>query len=281
MSNVWPATLAPRVAHLMTVALLATLLLSGGLSTHAPRSAAAQQGTAQVEWLGHLFYRLTSPQGAVILTSPWLENPDGPVALEELERTDIILVPNSHHPDFGGQDDLGNPIEVAAVSGATVAAPAPLGLWMIENGLAPGQFRRAGGGDRFALRGVQSTIGPSAHDNTLPSGAAGGPAASYFVTFENGFTGFFNGHSTLVSDLALYASIYKPDLAILGLTPPSLMEFAWTAQVMAKDNPKLKAIIPSHTRPGAPILEQTRRELDRLGLGQRLVLPELRTIYEF
>src|SRR5256714_7158554 len=98
----------------------------------------AEPGKVKVEWLGHEFYRLTSPKGVVVITSPWLANPDGPVTLNDLARTDFILVPNAH------TDDMGNPIEIAAQSGATVIAPAPLGRWLITNGLKEDQFRRAG-----------------------------------------------------------------------------------------------------------------------------------------
>ena len=157
----------------------------------------AEQGKVKVEWLGHEFYRLTSPKGVVVITSPWLDNPDGPISLDELARTDFVLVPNAHN------DDMGNPIEIAARSGATVIAPGPLGRWLIGNGLKQEQFRRAGIGDRFVLKGITFKIGPSAHDNTLATGADGGPAASFFITFEDGFTVFFNGHPSLTGDLPL------------------------------------------------------------------------------
>lgn len=261
----------PRFALLLLGVILAGFLALSGIGA-APRTSAAQ-GAVGLEWLGHEFYRLTSPQGVVVVTSPWLNNPDGPVPVDELAQTNVILVPNAHN------DDMGNPIEVAAVSGATVLAPGPLGRWLIENGLPQSQFRRAGVGDRFTLNNLQFKIGPSSHDNTLPTGADGGPAASFFVTFENGFTVFYNGHSTLVGDLPIYASIYQPDLAILGLTEAA--EFARVARLMATDNPKLRTVIPSHIQPGAPILAEARQELDRLGLGQMYFLPELRTVYQY
>ncbi len=265
-----------RAAVLLVSAILASFLLSSGFPPHTQANA---QGTVKLEWLGHMFYRLTSPQGVVVLTSPLLGNADGPVLLDELVRTDIILIPNSH--DFGIDDDIGNPTEVAAVSGATVLAPSPLGRWLIDQGLPQSQFRRAGVGDGFTLNNLRFRIGPSAHDNTLPTGADGGPAVSYFVTFENGITVFFGGHSTLIGDLALYASIYQPDLAILGLTGASIAEFAHVARLMSTDNPKLRTVIPSHIRPGAPVLDQAKQEMDRLGLGHLMFVPELRTVYEY
>ena len=61
-------------------------------------------------------------------------------------------------------------------------------------------------------------------------------------------------HATMVADLAIYASVYKPQVAILGLTEPA--EFAQVARLMSTDNPNLKTVIPSHIRPGAPILRR-------------------------
>ena len=98
--------------------------------------------------------------------------------------------------------------------------------------------------------------------------------------FENGFTIFYNGHSTLLADLALYAGLYQPDLAILGLAgdPP---EFAQVAKLLTTNNPKLKTIIPSHMRPDAPIIAEGKRELDKHGLGAMMLVPELRKRIEY
>ena len=263
------------MSFLRMIASLGFILASlAGSSPAFAQTPAAVEGKVRIEWLGHEFYRLTSPKGVVIVTSPWLANPDGPVALDDLARTDFILVPNAH------TDDMGNPNEIAAKSGATVLAPAPLGRWLISNGLKQEQFRRAGIGDQFVLKGITFKIAPSAHDNTLANGADGGPAAAFFITFENGFTVFYNGHSTMIADLALYASVYQPNLAILGLAqdPP---EFAQVARLMTTGNPKLRTVIPSHARPGAPILSDGKKELDRLGIGGLMFVPELKKVYEY
>jgi L-ascorbate metabolism protein UlaG (beta-lactamase superfamily) len=247
-----------------------------GLALLTPIAAVAQAAPdkVKVEWLGHEFYRFTSPKGVTVITSPWLANPDGPVPLDALAKTDFILVPNAHN------DDMGNPVEIASQSGATVIAPGPLGRWLVDQGLKQEQFRRAGIGDRFTLKGITFKIGPSAHDNTLSNGADGGPAASFFITFENGFTIFYPGHSTLLADLPLYAGIYRPDIAILGLTgdPP---EFAAVAKLLTTNNPKLRTIIPSHMRRDAPVLADGKRELEKVGLGAMMFVPELRKPYEY
>ena len=246
------------------------------LTAQAPAAAPgkADGGKVKIEWLGHQFYRLTSPNGVVVVTSPWLANPDGPVPVELLQRTDFILVPNSH------TDDMGNPLKVAAVSGATVIAPGPLGNWLVGQGLKKEQFRRAGVGDLFTLKGIRFKIAPSAHDNTLANGADGGPAAAFLVTFETGFTVFFNAHSTLLMDLSLYATLYQPDLAIVSLSGDP-REFAQVSKLLTTGNPKLRTIIPNHMRPDAPIVAQGKSELEKLGLAQMMFVPELRKGYEY
>ena len=64
-----------------------------------------------------------------------------------------------------------------------------------------------------------------------------------------------------------------------GATGPS--EFAHVARLMTTNSPKLRTVIPSHTRPEAPILIDAKRELDRLGLGAQMFVPELRTVHEY
>jgi L-ascorbate metabolism protein UlaG (beta-lactamase superfamily) len=250
------------------------LVALAGASAGMAQAPAPVDGKVKVEWLGHEFYRFTSPKGVVVITSPWLGNPDGPVPLDSLAKTDFILVPNGHN------DDMGSPLDIAALSGATVLAPGPLGNFLIGAGLKREQFRRAGIGDQFTAKGITFKIAPSGHDNTLANGADGGPSAAFMVTFENGFTVFFNGHSTLIADLALYAELYQPSLAILGLAgdPP---EFARVAKLMTTNNPKLARVIPSHMRPDAPILADGKRELYKLGLGALMFVPEVRRAYEY
>ena len=69
-------------------------------------------------------------------------------------------------------------------------------------------------------------------------------------------------------------------IVILGLSqdPP---EFAQVARLLTTNNPKLRVIIPSHMRPGAPILAEGKRELDKLGLGGLMFVPELKVAYEY
>jgi hypothetical protein len=79
--------------------------------------------------------------------------------------------------------------------------------------------------------------------------------------------------------LIYYSAVYQPDVALLGLNHPG--EFAQAARLLAMENPKLKTVIPTHIRPGEGIIRQAEQEMDRLGLGHLMFLPELRTVYEY
>ncbi len=74
-----------RSILLMTRAVLTLSLVVGVLvvsTVSFAQTPADGQGKVKIEWLGHEFYRLTSPKGVVVITSPWLANPDGPVPLD-------------------------------------------------------------------------------------------------------------------------------------------------------------------------------------------------------
>ncbi len=75
----------------------------------------AQTGV-KIEWLTWSFFRITTPGGKVILTNPWYTNPDSKIRLGGIPKADIILVPTGH------PDEVGNALEVAAKTGATIVA---------------------------------------------------------------------------------------------------------------------------------------------------------------
>jgi len=67
----------------------------------------------------------------------------------------------------------------------------------------------------------------------------------------------------------------------LDLTPRVTPEFAKVARLLNTNNTKLGTVIPSHMRPGAPILAEGKRELERLGIGGLMFVPELKKVYEY
>ncbi|MEE8271675.1 MAG: MBL fold metallo-hydrolase, partial [Alphaproteobacteria bacterium] len=89
-------------------------LVSVAILMPAGPSRAAEDVT--IEWLTWSFFRITTPGGKVILTNPWYTNPDSSITLDDIPEADIILVPTGH------PDEVGNALEVAAKTGATIVA---------------------------------------------------------------------------------------------------------------------------------------------------------------
>ena len=100
-----PASLRLRPALLAFFALLIVA---------APAAAQEAGGDIKIEWLTWSFFRITSPGGKVILTNPWVTNPDSQTKLEEIDKADMILVPTGHG------DEVGETVEIANKTGARV-----------------------------------------------------------------------------------------------------------------------------------------------------------------
>ncbi len=63
------------------------LIALGLLAMPGPAVAQDPQGGVKIEWLTWSFFRITSPKGKVILTNPWLGNPDSQTSLEQIDAS--------------------------------------------------------------------------------------------------------------------------------------------------------------------------------------------------
>lgn len=255
-------------------------LLGGGQPAAQPPAQtvtqAPMQTSVKMEWLGHSHFRFTSVDGKVILTNPFVNNPDSPVKVSDMTKVNAILVPNGHG------DELGQTIEIAQATGARVIVPFELGSWLIEQGVPQPQVTRSNPGGRAQVDGVTIRVLSGVHGSGLPRPTAqnpyGGPTASFMITFEDGWTVYFGGSSAATSDMALWARLYKPHAAIIvmsGGTEP--LDFATSVQLLKTDNPNLTMVLPHHhraTQPqGATNIEEVQAAMDSLGLGLRVTAP--------
>ena len=261
---------------LLTVAATASALVGTSGAASKTASPEGSQAGVQMEWLGHMFFRFTSPNGVVVLTSPWVFNADSPVTLEDVGHADIILVPDSHG------DDMGQAFEIAMETGATVVAPRLLGQRLVDQGLESANVVAAQPGVT-TRHGIQIVSVPGLHDNSIREGGQGidlGPALAYFITFENGFTVFFGGSSFPTLDMQLYAQMYRPQLALLtgqhGAVP-----LAYSARLLRADNSSLGTVIPTHIRVGAALVQQAADEIARLQVPVSLFSPGIGEVHRY
>ena len=256
--------------------IVAVGVLAGALAVGDARPAQAQQGsTVEMIFLGNMGFRFTSPEGVVILTDPWLEgNPDAPMAVADVEQADLILVSGGHG------DNVGDAVELAKRTGATVIATAELAAWLGDQGVPREQLHAMMPGGLYQQDGVSVKVLHAVHTagfwppNQATPGYAG-TSIGFLLTFENDLRVYFSGDTTLFGDMRLFGELFKPQVAILSTRGRYMMEpgdGALAAQFLMTDNPELKTVIPAHhlLKGGDPEVAATpdrvEAEIEKLGL---------------
>ena len=243
-----------------------------------------QNGDVKIEWLGWSFYRITSPGGVVILTNPWYENRDYPTSLDDIPKADIILVPTGH------PDEVGNALEVAAKTGATIVASHELTnlVWKDKDALRstpvtfdgiPIQTEQMQPGETATIDGITIRAVNALHGNY----DTGGPAMGFFITMEDGYTIYFSGSTDLTLDMKLWGEMFKPDTALLFMSPGmNPRDVAVMVQMLSEKNPNLNTVIPHHHRLDAPdghTPADLGKAMAELGLKAELIDPQPGVVY--
>jgi L-ascorbate metabolism protein UlaG (beta-lactamase superfamily) len=279
----FPLSSAVLVVGLAILGSLAATVLVGSrpLAPAAPGAQAtgAQGSGITVEFLGWSHYRLTSPTGKVILTNPFItNNADAAITLDEAiaRGADIILVADGHG------DERGNAVDIVKATNAQVVVPFELGTWFLQNGAPAPQVIRSNPGNAHRFDGITVRVLNAVHGSgiTLPDQTVlySGPAVSFMVTFENGYTIYFSGSSSATMDMQLWGDWYKPDAAILhqdGSHEPR--DAAAVGKFMATNNPNLKTVFPHHHRlqpqPGTFTPNDLRTALQQLDVNVSFIEP--------
>ncbi|MGR3344032.1 MAG: MBL fold metallo-hydrolase [Paracoccaceae bacterium] len=260
------------------IALVSTALLMSA----APVRAASD---VKVEWLTWGFYRITSPEGKVILINPWYANPEGVFTLDDIPKGDVILI-TSGHPD-----EIGNALEFGAKTGATIVASHEVVVQKLKQEGAgfrdPIKFndveipaKMVQPSSLISIAGITIRVVPSAHGDWN----SGGPALGYFITMENGFTVYYSGGTDLTMDMKLWGELFQPDAALLYYaSDPDPRTVALMAQFLSESNPNLKTVMPQpqpvNPREGAATPADLAEAMASLGLSAELIDPEPGTVY--
>ena len=265
--------LSRRAGRLTLLFVSALLALGTVVGWPASAPALAQENAPTLEWFGWSNFRLTAPNGKVVFINPFIQgNPDAAISVDDIQKADLILAADGHG------DEIGSTMDIAQKTGAMVIAPAGVLGWFIEKGLPAAQVpqRFALPGNVYKMDGVTVRVVNSIHSSELPQPTAtnpyGGAAAGFVVTFDNGYTIYFQGSSAATSDMALWAQMYKPDLMIFhmgGQHEP--LDIAMSVKLMMTDNPNLKMLMPHHHRvnqqPGQTWFPDVRAALDSMGVS--------------
>jgi L-ascorbate metabolism protein UlaG (beta-lactamase superfamily) len=233
-----------------------------------------------MEWLSWSHFRFTSPGGKVILTNPFVTNPDSPIKAGDIAKADIILVADGHRDEVGSTD------EIALRTGAKVlAASEMMRNYFADRKLPEGQFFPTNPGDLHTIDGITIRAVNSVHGSGTVDKGYGGAAVGFVIRFENGLTVYFAGSTALTLDMQLWGGLYKPDVAILPLSQRrDAQEVAHMVRLLRTENPNLKTVVPHHHRlqppPGAPTVADLDSAIKAAGQPVRVLNPELGRVYE-
>jgi L-ascorbate metabolism protein UlaG (beta-lactamase superfamily) len=242
-------------------------------------AALAQQKPVTLEYFSWSIFRLTAPSGEVLLTNPFVTNPDSPVKVADFPKVDVIVVADGH------QDEVGSTDEIALATGAKIVTSFEMfNVWFEPRKVPVEQVLRSGPGDTNKVGAIKIRNVTSVHGSGTADKLNGGQAMGFFITFENGLTVYFAGSTDTTLDMTLWGRMYKPDVAILclsnGRDPADLVE---QAKLLRTDNPNLKTVIPHHWRLHPPATAHTPTDVEAAfkasGLPITVIKPEFNKVY--
>jgi L-ascorbate metabolism protein UlaG (beta-lactamase superfamily) len=194
----------------------------------------------QIRFLGHAAFALEH-DGKTILVDPFLSgNPKAAATADEVAADAIFLT-------HGHGDHLGDTVDIAKRTGATVVAIVELAGELTEAGLENVMDPNIGGTVDLGWASVRLT--PAWHTSTTPGGTVNTPAG-LVVEFGDKRV-YFAGDTALFSDLALPAKRGHIDLAVIPIGGHYTMD-RFDA-VVAADLIKADQIIPCHYDTFPPI----------------------------
>ncbi len=241
--------------------------------------ALAQTAEVQMEWFSWSIFRFTAPNGTVILTNPFIKNPDSKVTVADFPKVDVIVVADGHADEVGSAD------EIAIATNANIVTTFEMwAVWFEPRKVPLSQVRRGNPGDWNKFEGVTVRNVNSVHGSGTSDKFDGGQAMGFIMHFENGLNVYFAGSTALTLDMQLWGSLYKPHVAILPLSGGrDVQDIVHMVRLLRTDNPNLKTIVPHHHRiqppAGAPTPADMEQALKDAGLPVAVLNPDLMKAY--
>ena len=146
-----------------------------------------------IQFLGHAAFLLNF-DGVTILIDPFLKgNPASPIKADEVE-VNYILVTHGH------ADHIGDTVEIAKRTGATVVSNAEICGWLEGQGVET-HAQHLGGGHQYPFGYVKLTN--ALHGSSMPDGSYGGNPCGLLITDNSGKRLYFAGDTGLFGDMHL------------------------------------------------------------------------------
>jgi L-ascorbate metabolism protein UlaG (beta-lactamase superfamily) len=216
----------------------------------------------KIQFLGHAAFALEH-DGKTVLVDPFLTgNPKAAASADEVAADAIFLT-------HGHGDHIGDTVDIAKRTGATVVAIVELANELDESGVADVKDPNIGG--TVDLGWVSVRLTPAWHTSTTPKGTVNTPAGLVIEMGDKRI--YFAGDTALFSDLALPAKRGHIDLAVIPIGGHYTMD-RFDA-VVAAELIKADQVIPCHYDTFPPIetdAQAFKADVQNAGFAEVIVL---------
>ncbi|RME91156.1 MAG: metal-dependent hydrolase [Anaerolineae bacterium] len=161
----------------------------------------------KLTWYGHATLGLETGGYRVLIDPFFTGNPAASTTADKVEA-DFILVSHGHG------DHVGDAVEIAKRTGATVISNFEIATWFGAQGVEKTHPQHLGGGFKHPFGYLKLTL--ALHGSALPDGSYGGNPAGFLLTTNEGKKYYFAQDTGLFGDMKLIGE-EGLDLAVIPI----------------------------------------------------------------